>query len=258
MTLTWRRSATSGKRASIPSDPPQATDVTPLARLVEESAKGGMLPMTAADYGFAEPGKVSRGALVPALGNSYSVPVEHVGAPVTVRVHRQRIVIWRDAERLAQHARAPDGAHRRVRDPAHFASLFGRKPRGQVMLYRDVLLELGDVAREYLSELSHRQRHRLGDEVLDVYALYERCAAAELLAAMELAHAQGAYGAAYLGALVSAPEAEPPTQMLQLTLTDLPTQTVVDRALSAYKIYVWTPDPRHHVSDELVGAGAQP
>jgi hypothetical protein len=75
---------------------------------------------------------------------------------------------------------------------------------------------------------------------------------------MELAHAQGAFGAAYLRALVSTPEAEPPTQMLQLALTDLPTQAEIDRALSAYEIYVWTPDPRHHVSDEVVGAGAQP
>jgi hypothetical protein len=74
---------------------------------------------------------VSSGALVAALGNSYSVPIEHVGAPVTVRIHRERIVIWRDAELLAEHARAPDGAHHRVVNPAHFAPLFGRKPRGQ-------------------------------------------------------------------------------------------------------------------------------
>jgi len=38
----------------------------------------------------------------------------------------KRIVIWRDAELQAEHARAPDGAHRRVVDPAHFAPLFGR------------------------------------------------------------------------------------------------------------------------------------
>jgi transposase len=240
--------------------PSQATDVTPLARLVEESAKGGTLPVSATDYGFAEPGKVSRGALVPMLGNNYSVPVEHVGAPVTVRVHRQRIVIWRDAELLAEHRRAPDGDHRRVIDPAHFAPVFGRKPRARVMLYRDVLLELGDVARTYLSELSHRQRSRLGDEVLEVYALYERCGAGELLAAMELAYAQGAYGAAYLRALVSAPEVGPPSQVIELTLADLPSQIEIDRALSAYEVYVWTPDPRHHIGDELalVTAGAQP
>ena len=229
----------------------QATDVTPLTRLVEESAKGGTLPNTAVDYGFAEPGKVSRGALVPVLGNSYSVPVEHVGAPVTVRVHRQRIVIWRDAELLAEHRRAPDGEPRRVIEPAHFAPVFGRKPRARVMLYREVLLELGDVARTYLSELSHRQRRRLGDDVLEVYVPYERCGADELLAAMELAQAQGAYGAAYLRALVSAPEVGPSSPLVELTLTDLPSQTEIDRALSAYEIYVWTPDPRHHVSDEL-------
>ena len=117
--------------------------MTPASRLAEEVAKGYPLPSTAADYGFAEPGRVSSGALVAVLGNSYSVPIEHVGAPVTVRVHRERIVIWRDAELLAEHARAPDGAHRRVVDPAHFAPLFGRKPRGQVMLYREALLGLG-------------------------------------------------------------------------------------------------------------------
>jgi hypothetical protein len=216
--------------------------------------------VTARDYGFAEPGKVSRGALVPMLGNSYSVPVEHVGAPVTVRVHRQRIVIWRDTELLAEHRRTLDGAHRRVIDPAHFAPVFDRKPRARVMLYREVLLELGDVAQVYLSELSQRQRSRLSDEVLDVYALYERCGAAELLAAMELAHAQGAYGAAYLRALVSAPEVGSPSQPIELTLADLPSQSEIDRALSTYEVFVWTPDPRHDVSDDLVlvAAGAQP
>ena len=127
--------------------PSQATDVPPLSRLVEEAAKGYPLPSTAADYGFAEPGRVSSGALVAVLGNSYSVPIAHVGAPVTVRVHRERIVIWRDTELLAEHARAPDGAHRRVVDPAHFAPLFGRKPRAQVMLYREALLGLGGVAQ---------------------------------------------------------------------------------------------------------------
>ncbi len=223
--------------------PSQATDVPPLARLVEEVARGYPLPKTAADYGFAEPGQVSSGALVAVLGNHYSVPIEHVGAQVTVRIHRQRIVIWHDAELLAEHARAPDGAHRRVVTPAHFAPLFGRKPRGQVMLYREVLLGLGGVAQQYVSELSRRQRARLGAEILAVYALYERCGAAELLAAMELAHAQGAFGAAYLGALVNAPVAEPaPTPATWLVLTDVPSQIEIDRELSAYEAYVWAPD----------------
>src|SRR5437870_2431356 len=231
--------------------PSQATDVTPVTRLGEEIAKGYPLPKTAADYGFAEPGRVSSGALVAALGNSYSVPIEHVGAPVSVRVHRQRIVIWRDAELLAEHARAPDGAHRRVVNPAHFAPLFGRKPRGQVMLYREALLGLGVVAQQYVSELSRRQRARLGAEVLAVYALYERCGAAELLAAMELAQAQGAFGAAYLGALVSAPVAElAPPPATWLVLTDVPSQLEIDRELSAYEAYVWAPDVQQELDHD--------
>jgi transposase len=223
--------------------PSQATDVTPVSRLAEEVAKGYPLPKTADDYGFAEPGQVSSGALVAVLGNHYSVPIEHVGAQVTVRIHRQRIVIWHDAEQLAEHTRAPDGAHRRVVNPAHFAPLFGHKPRGQVMLYREALLGLGGVAQQYLSELSRRQRARLGTEVLAVYALYERCGAAELLAAMELAQAQGAFGAAYLGALVSPPVAVlPPAPTTWLVLTDVPSQVEIDRELSAYEAYVWAPD----------------
>jgi transposase len=223
--------------------PSQATDVTPVSRLAAEVAKGYPLPKTAADYGFAEPGGVSSGALVAVLGNHYSVPIEHVGAQVTVRIHRQRIVIWHDAEQLAEHPRAPDGAHRRVVNPAHFAPLFGRKPRGQVMLYREALLGLGAIAQQYVSELSRRQRARLGTEILAVYALYERCGAAELLAAMELAQAQGAFGAAYLGALVSAPVSEPPPPPATwLVLSDVPSQIEIDRELSAYEAYVWAPD----------------
>ena len=220
---------------------------------MEEVGKGYPLPKTAVDYGFVEPGRVSSGALVAMLGNTYSVPIEHVGAQVTVRIHRERIVIWHDAERLAEHTRAPDGAHRRVVNPTHFAPLFGRKPRGQVMLYREALQGLGGVAQQYVSELSRRQRARLGPEVLAVYALYERCGAAELLAAMELAQAQGAFGAAYLGALVSAPVSEPrPPEASWLVLTDVPSQAEIDRDLSAYEAYVWALDVQHDAERELV------
>jgi len=239
--------------------PSQATDVPPLDRLVEEAAKGGVLPTTAMDYGFAHPGQVSSGALVAAVGNSYSVPIEHVGAPVTVRVHRARIVLWRDAEQLADHARAPDGAHRRVVDPRHFAPLFDRKPRAQIMLYREALLGFGGVAVPYISELARRQRARLGDEVLGLYALYEQCGAAELLAAMELAAAQGAYGAAYLRALLGPlPQAVPVPQRLVLVQAALPAQTEIDRALSTYEVYAWVPDRPGGLRQSLALGGEVP
>jgi len=122
--------------------------------------------------------------------NRYSVPVLHVGAPATIRLHRERVRIWRDTTCIADHPRAPDGAHQRVIDPAHFAPLFAKKPRAQAMLYREVLLALGGVAPTFLSALSQRHRARLTDELVAVYALYERHGATDLLAAM--AHAERA------------------------------------------------------------------
>jgi hypothetical protein len=60
---------------------------------------------------------------------------------------------------------------------------------------------------------------------------------------MELAQAQGAFGAAYLGALVSAPVPEPPPlEAAWLVLSDVPSQIEIDRELSAYEAYVWAPD----------------
>ncbi len=222
--------------------PSQATDVAPLARVLEEAPKGGPLPATAHDYGFPHPGRVNAEALVAALGNQYSVPVAHVGAPVTVRVHRDRLVVWRDTLRLAEHARAPDGAHRRVVEPAHYAAVFARKPRAQVMLYRTALLELGPGVASYVAELSQRQRARLGVEILGLYAVYQQHGAAALQAAMLQAAGQGLYGVEYLRALLpSGLDGIPPAGLAslpRLVLPDVPDQQQVDRALGDYEAYV--------------------
>jgi transposase len=217
--------------------PSSATGAPPVERLAEETAKGGALPATAQDYGLFLPGQVSAEALVAVLGNRYSVPVAHVGAPLTVRVHRDRVRLWRDGALLANHRRAPDGARQRVVDPAHFAPLFPRKPRAQAMLYRDVLLGLGGHAPAFLGVLSRRQRARLQAELLAVYALYERYGAAALLAAVARADAAGTYSADALALLLAAPRptAAPPPLLL---LPGVPPQAEVDRVLSVYETWV--------------------
>jgi len=185
--------------------PSQATDVAPAVRLVQEATRGGRLPARAHDYGFLHVARVSAEALVPVLGNQYSVPILHVGAPVSVRVHRDRLALWRDTVLLAEHPRTPDGAHQRVVEPSHYALLFAKKPRAQLMLYREALVQLGQSARWYMSELSYRQRARLREEVTGVYALYQQYGAERLLAAMEYATERSVYGAAYLRALLELP-----------------------------------------------------
>jgi transposase len=217
--------------------PSSATGESPTARLTAEAAKGGTLPPTARDYGLLVPGQVSREALVAVSGNRYSVPVLHVGAPVTIRLHRARVRIWRDTTCIADHPRAPDGAHQRVIDPAHFAPLFTRKPRAQAMLYREVLLGLGGIAPTFLSALSQRHRARLTDELLAVYSLYERYGAADLLAAMTRAERARAYSADALAVVLLTPGATVPLAPA-LFLPGVPTQAEVDRGLSVYEAWV--------------------
>ena len=213
-----------------------ATGAPPLERLPQEAAVGGILPLTAADYALPVPGQVSPEALVAVRGNRYSVPVAHVGAPVTIRLHRDRVRIWRDQLCLADHARAADGTRQRLVDPAHFAPLFGRKPRGAAMLYREALLRLGGVAPAFLAALSSRQRDHLPEELRAVYALGQTYGMANLLAAMSLADDAGTYQADALALLLTQPLPAPPP--VRLVVPEQPAQTTLDRALQVYEAWV--------------------
>ncbi|HYU21240.1 MAG TPA: IS21 family transposase [Chloroflexota bacterium] len=237
-------------QAQANARPSSATGRPPNDLLAEEVAKGGELPARAHDYGFLYPGRVNRESLVAVLGNQYSVPVNQVNAPVTVRVHPERIVIWRDNTLLARHDRAPNGARRRVVTPEHFAPLFGRKPRAQVMLYREALLDLGELAQRYVSELSRRKCDRLRQEVLSLYALLQAYGADALQAAMAAAERIPAYGAEYVSALLCQPAPRRASQRgsLSLVLKGVPDQAEIDRQLSLYEAYV---------HKEPVAAGAE-
>ena len=217
--------------------PSAATGEPPQARLEVEARNGGSLPASAQDYGFLVAGQVSAEGLVAVAGNRYSVPVSYVRLAVTVRVHRARVRIWHDLVCIADHPRAPNGAGQRVIDLAHLAPVLGRKPRAKVMLYRQVLLDLGGWAGPFLQELSRRHRDRLGAEVLAVYVLYERYGQAELLAAMELAAQAGSYDAAALESLLvrGAPRQPVPA----LVVPGVPVQAEVDRLLSSYEAWVY-------------------
>jgi hypothetical protein len=175
-------------------------------------------------------------------GNRYSVPVAHVGAPVIIRLHQERVRLWRDGCLLADHPRAADGARQRVVDPAHFAPLFPHKPRAQAMLYRDHLVGLGGRAPAFLSHLSWQQRDRLAAELRAIYRLYLRAGPAALLAAMAQADDAGTYTAAALELLLESVEkteiVETNLPVAPLALAGVPTQPEIDRHLSTYEHWV--------------------
>ena len=230
MTPIWRSKRPSGppRRISVPRRPPVTHPCGAWPRKLS-----GVVP-SAHDYGVLMASRVTRESLVPVEGNAYSVPLGHVGAPVTVRLHRERVVIWRDTVPLAEHRRAPAGAQRRVIEPAHFTALFARKPRAQVMLYRQALLDLGEPATSYLTEVSCRRRDRLRTEVLSIYAAWQQQGSAALLAAMTTAAQAGASGAEYLTTLLTPQDSPPAATSVSLlfALPGVPAQTEIDRRLS--------------------------
>ncbi len=213
-----------------------ATGVAPNDRLVQEATQGGTLPPTAQDYGMLQSGVVSAEALVAVCGNRYSVPVEHVGAPVVIRLHREWVRIWRDTVCIADHVRVPDSARQRVVVPRHFEPVLRHKPRARAMLYRDQLVGLGGCAPAFMSELSRRQRDRLGVEIVGVYALYEQHGPVDLLAAMARAATAGTYSAAALALLLVVPHQQAALPMLHLP--GVPVQAEVDRQLAVYEAWV--------------------
>jgi transposase len=217
------------------SRPSSATGEPPLFRLKAEIAKGTLLPRSASDYGFADNARVNSESLVHVRANVYSVPVAHVGCSVTVRVHREKIVIWRDTVLLADHKRARDGAHQRIVVPEHFAPLFAKKPRARVMLQRQALLELGGSVTSFVAELSRRRRDRLGAEITVIYTLFERFGEASLAAAMDKAERLGIYGADYLRLQLESPA---PSETDSPMMLELPKQSEVDRDLWSYEQWV--------------------
>jgi len=214
----------------------QTTGEPPVARLPAEAAKGGKLPVTAHDYGLPRSVRVTGESVVHLRRNVYSVPVAYANTVVTARLHRHDVRLFHNVDEIARHRRAPDGERSRVIDPEHFAPLFSKKPRAQVMLYRQALIDLAPEAAGYMSTVSCQRRQRLRDEILGTYMLLKLYGRRSLIAAMAKATVQGAYGREILEVMLlhGLPDRLPPVPMT----VNLPTQDQVDRSLEVYESFV--------------------
>jgi transposase len=216
--------------------PSDATGTPPVESVRDEASKGGKLPIGAHDYGFPRSAKVTVESLIHLRSNVYSVPIAWVGTIVTARLCGTEVRIFHDTIEIARHRRAADGARKRVVDPEHFRSLFTKKPRAQVMLYRQALLELSQEAEWYISEVSYRRRERLREEILATYTLLMLHGRDALTRAMKRADARTIYGWEYLEVLLSPTSAD---RVLHPALAvDLPAQDQVDRQLELYESFV--------------------
>jgi len=217
----------------------QATEEIP-AKLLEEREAEILQPLnaTSEDYGLLRYLTVNREGTVHYQTNEYSVPVKLIGKTLEVRVHPDRIRIYHEGEKVADHKRS-FGRKERVREPEHYEPTFEKKPRARVMLYREELLKLNHGISDYVEQVIRKNVANQRPHVVGMYDLLEEHGQEKLSELCRKCADRNLYGIDYLeaylegGDKLKAERTDSPQE--ELTLTGLPDQGEVDRDMSAYE-----------------------
>lgn len=185
--------------------PSRATNAIPSVRLLEERARLRPLKIAPDALALRIPVVVGPTGMVTWDSNRYSMPPDAIGIAGTLFLYRDRvrIVVGRfEAEHLRLF-----GRNEITTLPAHralaVAATSGR--RGQRYLMREHLLELGQPAFDYLTELVHRRPRLWLDDVVRLHALLQRHGPRAVREAFVVAHEKQLFGAEYVEQLVRPP-----------------------------------------------------
>jgi transposase len=190
--------------------PSRATGLIPAERRAEELPRLRPLKIAPAQLALRIPVVVGPTGYVLHDTHRYSMPSDAIGIAGTLYLYRERIhiVVSRFAAthpRLAvPHAVSTLPAHR----AAMVAAVSGK--RGQRYLKRQHLLELGESALAYLTELTHRRPRRWVHDVDRLHALLQERGPVALRAAFVQGLAAGVFGAEYIAHYLSHPLDTPP------------------------------------------------
>jgi transposase len=180
--------------------PCDATGVIPAVRLAEERPRLKPLPGGTDGYGLLFTAVVRPDARVRHGGYAYSAPEAWIGQVVTVRVHRERVVLHH-AGTAVSHPRVPENGQYSLL-PEHRDALFV-KPRGEIMAKRQILMDLAPAAEAFFTELVHRRPQSWRTQDLPrLWALFEQWGPARLREAFAICVQQETIGGEYLEALL--------------------------------------------------------
>lgn len=221
--------------SDVNDSPCQAHGQKPIQLLPEEQVKMTPLMPSVTDYGILHWLGVSPESCVRLDTNTYSVPSDYIGQTLAVRVHAKSIRVYDDDNLVAEHSRCFEKRQRLV-VPEHFEEVFKVRPRARVMVYRDILVKMGEDVSDYISELCRRRRDNFGPDILALYRQREVHGEEEFRAATSLALEQRLFGAEYVEALLRFPESVPVIPVL--VLDDVPVQAEIDRNLRSYERFV--------------------
>jgi len=178
--------------------PCRATGVIPAARLAEEAPRLRPLKVRPEELALRIPVYVGPTGTVMHDGHAYSMPPEAISMPGTLYLyaHRVRIVAGRQEavhpRQFAPHEGSTLAAHR----AALVAAVSGK--RGQRYLKRQQLLDLGEPALRYLTEIVHRRPGQWLGEVDRLHEVLQRHGPEVLRRAMAEGLKEEIFSAAYV------------------------------------------------------------
>lgn len=135
-----------------------------------EQEKLKPLKATSDTYGLLRYLNVNRKGTVRYQTNEYSVPVKLIGKTVAARIHPERIRIYHEGDKVTDHKR-PTNRKERVREPEHYQPVFDKKPRAEVMLYREKLLSLNHGISNYVEKVIRKNVANQRPHVVGIYNL---------------------------------------------------------------------------------------
>ena len=182
--------------------PSRATGMTPLERMEPERARLRPVRLDPEALDLRYPVQVGPTGRVLFDTCQYSMPPESIGLAGTLYLGRKTVRITA-ARWTARHPRLFERGDKSIL-PEHRVAMVAQVSgvRGRRYLKREHLLELGDDAVEYLTEIRHRRPAIWTDDVDRLHELLELHGDDAMRAAIHKALKQRTYGAAYVAAFL--------------------------------------------------------
>ncbi len=176
----------------------RATGVIPAVRLAEEAPRLRALKVPPEELALRIPVYVGLTGTVVHDGHAYSMPPEAISMPGTLYLYadRVRIVAGRYEAMHPRKFASQEGSSLAEHRAALVAAVSGK--RGKRYLKRQQLLELGEPAMRYLTEIVHRRPRHWFEEVDRLHRILQSHGAGVLRRAMEEGLKQQIFGAIYV------------------------------------------------------------
>jgi transposase len=178
--------------------PCRATGVIPALRLQEEAPRLRALKVQPEDLALRIPVYVGPTGTVLHEGHAYSMPPEAISMPGTLYLYRERVrIVAGRYEAVHPRKFAPqEGSSLAEHRAAMVAAVSGK--RGKRYLKRQQLLELGEPAIRYLTEIVHRRPQHWYQDIDRLHRILQSHGPEVLRRAMEEGLREQVFGAFYV------------------------------------------------------------